>query len=846
MENKKKVVKYMLLLKNITKKYTINQKAGISVTALDDISLVFHDLGITTIYGKSGSGKTTLLNLIGGIDAPTSGSIFFMGEDICEFSANDSDNYRNQFVSFVFQDYNLLNEYSVINNIKLAIRLQETDEAIILAKATEALRSVGLSGMENRKINTLSGGQQQRVVIARALAKESRILLCDEPTGNLDSQTAEEIIELIKEISKKRLVILVTHDIDIADRYSDRKIYLKDGKVTSDEVINDNRNGKQKNLPTKSYRGFTVKDSLIMIKDNIFHSILLTGIMFLLLLSTFSLSNVFGSLVEYDSLKAYAYTLQENNQNVIQITKYIDQPLIYMIDGEEEVVNGPQLFYEKVEKDDIQALSALVDQKAEFYPSYFFNKNFQDFTDTTIFDNSSRFLYKAISFREAIEVDNFNQFHMELLYGSLPEETNDVLLYDYMVFSLIQRGVLSGSIEDSIDTVLVDQQTNLQMKIAGILKSDYELYAYIENENSNHDFEETYLASLQSIFCKPEFIQELYNEGNYLSVFNTTLAHDINGVLELQDMDIKKLRYTTSTSYDFIATTDSYESKSGIILTKSQVSSILNINPNDLSDAIMEEFLESHYITCNKSLYDWSIERTYIYNNSMSIIGIIEDIAILSSTYLYYEPNVENVILMNSDFRQIYLSLGTNWTVNLGVLEQFNYVPKTDEFYDENPEYYEVGYVDYNAFGLLVDNSSSYLEDVKDFAVNILIPLVITTFIVLTFFALFSIKKFNYKIGILKALGARNKDIALIFGLQIVIIASLSYAISIPASYALMHQINYDFVKDIHSGLVFFKIDFGMLMVGAIASFILLVVSISIPMVIFMKSTPINIIRKTK
>jgi len=837
----------MLVLEDINKKYIVNNKAGISVEALKGISLAFSSYGITAIFGKSGSGKTTLLNIIGGIDSPTSGHVFFMGEDINNYSMNDSDNYRNQYISFIFQNYNLLSEYNVIDNVKIALRLQEIDEIRIQEKAVEALKQVGLEGLENRKINTLSGGQQQRVVIARAIAKDSKILLCDEPTGNLDSKTANDIMAIFKKVSETRLVILITHDEDIANNCADRKIYLKDGKIIKEEILSNKTSQIISNeIPKKEYQGFTLKDSFTMIKDNIAHSILVTLVVVLLLLSAFSLSTLFASLVNYDSQKAYAYTLQENDQYIVQITKYIDQPITTSNNSEPTIIHGPQIYYERVEEEDVSALKTLFGDNANFYPSYFFNKNFQDFTDEYISDTNSGFIYDAINFREVIAVNDFSQFHMKLLYGSYPAESNDVLIYDYMVYSMIQRGVLFGEIEDNIGIVLEDQQTSLQMKIVGILKSDYERYEYIKNEETGHEFEETYLTSLQSIYCMPDFVDIIYSEREIISVLETNVAYSEDGVLNVLDCDIKKYQYTTNLSYDFLATIDDYQSQSGIILTKSQVSSILDIDSDNLSNAIINEFLSSYFVYFTKTLYDWSIERTYLYRGNMGIIGVIDDVSLDDNTFLYYEPNIENMLMMNSDFRQIYLSLGNNWSKNQEVLNQFEYIAKTNEFYDENPDYYEEGFVDYNAFGLLIDQSNNYLENVSDFAKDILIPIIITTVIALAFFSFYSIKKFDYKIGILKALGARNKDIALIFGLQIVLVALLTYALSIPLSYFLMYRVNYNFVNEIHSGLVFFKVDVGILAFGLLASFVMLLISISIPLILFMKNTPIEIIRKTQ
>lgn len=343
----------------------------------------------------------------------------------------------------------MLKEYSVINNIKLAVRLQDCDNKSVNNRAFEALKKVGLQNYADRKINTLSGGQQQRVAIARALAKDSKIILCDEPTGNLDSKTAIEIMQILKEIAKERLVIIVTHDEESIKDLADRIIRLKDGQVIEDinktEYHNASVNA-SKQHDERKYNGLVLQDALIMIKDNIFNSIIINLIIIILLTSVFALTVVFTSLSQYNSHNAFFNTLKANDQYVIQITKYIDQPISKSILGTDqiEVVHGPEIYYEEVKKEDITLLKDQVHNKADFYPSYFFNKNLQDFTDNFIYTDKTTFLYEQISFREIVEVYNFSNFHLPLRLGNLPKENNEVLIYDYMAYNLLYYNVFNG------------------------------------------------------------------------------------------------------------------------------------------------------------------------------------------------------------------------------------------------------------------------------------------------------------------------------------------------------------------------------------------------------------------
>ena len=221
----------MLKLTNITKDYKV---ADTTVRALKGVSLAFRKNEFVSILGPSGCGKTTLLNIIGGLDKYTSGDLVISGKSTVEFSDADWDVYRNHRVGFIFQSYNLIPHQTVLGNVELALTIAGMSKAERVKKAKEALDRVGLAGQYNKRPNQLSGGQCQRVAIARALVNEPEILLADEPTGALDTVTSVQIMDLIKEIAQERLVIMVTHNPDLAEQYSTRIIRLLDGQVEGD------------------------------------------------------------------------------------------------------------------------------------------------------------------------------------------------------------------------------------------------------------------------------------------------------------------------------------------------------------------------------------------------------------------------------------------------------------------------------------------------------------------------------------------------------------------------------------------------------------------------------------
>ena len=222
----------MLEVRNLSKIYKSKQKNGTDTHALDNVSLRFPEKGMVFLLGKSGSGKSTLLNVCGGLDAPTEGEIIVKGRSSKDFSQSDFDSYRNTFVGFIFQEYNILNEFTVEDNIALALELQgkPKDKKAI----AELLEQVDLTGFAKRKPNTLSGGQKQRIAIARALVKAPEIIMADEPTGALDSATGKQVFDTLKKLSEDKLVIVVSHDREFAELYADRIIELKDGKILSD------------------------------------------------------------------------------------------------------------------------------------------------------------------------------------------------------------------------------------------------------------------------------------------------------------------------------------------------------------------------------------------------------------------------------------------------------------------------------------------------------------------------------------------------------------------------------------------------------------------------------------
>lgn len=224
---------FMLKLYNITKEYKVEEE---SVLALNDVSIEFRRNEFVAILGPSGCGKTTLLNIVGGLDRYSSGDIQIDGVSTKEYDDVDWDTYRNRRIGFVFQSYNLIPHLNILKNVSMSLILAGVEKEEIKARAMEALRKVGLEKQAKKKPNQLSGGQMQRVAIARALVNNPEIILADEPTGALDSESGIQVMDLLKEVAEDRLVIMVTHNPQLAEEYATRIVYLKDGEVEGDTM----------------------------------------------------------------------------------------------------------------------------------------------------------------------------------------------------------------------------------------------------------------------------------------------------------------------------------------------------------------------------------------------------------------------------------------------------------------------------------------------------------------------------------------------------------------------------------------------------------------------------------
>ena len=533
----------MLRLEKITKEYITGDS---KVEALKGITLEFRKSEFVSILGQSGCGKTTLLNIIGGLDKYTTGDLIINGKSTKEFKDKDWDAYRNHSVGFVFQSYNLIPHQTILSNVELALTLSGVSKKERRNRAIDALKQVGLGEQINKRPNQLSGGQMQRVAIARALVNDPEIILADEPTGALDTGTSVQIMEILKEISKDRLIIMVTHNPDLAEKYSSRIIKILDGKITDDsnpyskeEEKNEDRTSKANSKVSMSFfTALSLSLNNLMTKKgrtiltSFAGSIGIIGIALIL-----SLSNgmqAYINRVEEDTLSSYPITIQEetidissmmtslmgennqnenieenkvyskniindmlstvstkiNNNNLEEFKKYLDDENSKI----NEYINAIQYSYNL----DLNIYKEEKDKIVKVNPSQVFSKiGMGEMIEAR--DNSmmgSMALVQSEVWTELLDNEELLKSQYDVLAGKLPEKYNEVVLVadqnnrisDYTLYSLglLDQDELEEKYEKIEDGEEVEESEEKEYSYDEILNTSFKLLLnadYYKREN---------------------------------------------------------------------------------------------------------------------------------------------------------------------------------------------------------------------------------------------------------------------------------------------------------------------------------------------------------------------------
>lgn len=471
----------MLRLENIRKEYVTGDSR---VEALKGVSLQFRKSEFVSILGQSGCGKTTLLNIIGGLDRYTSGDLVINGKSTKEFKDRDWDAYRNHSVGFVFQNYNLIPHQTVLANVELALTLSGVSKKERKSRAIKALEDVGLKEHIYKKPNQLSGGQMQRVAIARALVNDPEIILADEPTGALDTHTSVQVMEILKKISKDKLIIMVTHNPDLAEKYSSRIIKILDGKITDDsnpyskeEEKKEDRTVRQdKKVSMSFFTALSLSLNNLMTKKGrtiltaFAGSIGIIGIALILSLS--SGMQIYINRVEEDTLSSYPITVQEETIDMSSMmTTMIDE-------GEETQHEEGKIYSNNVVNNMLNTISTKIE-----------NNNLEEFKKYLDDENSEIRKYtNAIQYSYDLNLNIYNTNDKDEVVQVNPSQILNILGMDGMEDMMLaetdvwqelldndellksQYDVLSGKWPEKYNEVVLIVDENNEI-------SDYTLYA---------------------------------------------------------------------------------------------------------------------------------------------------------------------------------------------------------------------------------------------------------------------------------------------------------------------------------------------------------------------------------
>lgn len=711
----------MLKLNNVKKDY----KTGDFVQhALKGISLSFRENEFVAILGPSGSGKTTLLNIIGGLDRYSKGDLIIDGKSTKKFKDKDWDAYRNHAIGFVFQSYNLIGHISVLENVEMGMTLSGESASVRRKKALSLLEKVGLKEHANKKPNQLSGGQMQRVAIARALANDPKIILADEPTGALDSKTSTQIMELIKEISKDKLVIMVTHNRELAESYATRIVEVKDGELLNDSkpFKSDDKTGNLKIQKTSMSFWTALKLSFGNIrtkKGRTFLTAFASSIGIIGIALILSLSNGFNIEVEnfeQDSL----------SQSPIMITNQMvqmDEETLSKLTGEDNL--------EKYPSD--KKIYAQNDLEDTIVHTNKITSDFVDYLDKMDMNNVSGISYVKGTNVNLInkDGDNYNlvtnssSLGMVTSAGStgvLPENPNDEE-------GLLEKNydVLAGEISDDAGLVLiVNSKNQISASILEGLGFDESVsFEYILNKEFKVAVNDDYYNKVGDNFALETDLGKVYNSENSITVKVMAIV---------RGKEDKEL----------------ITSGSGLYYTEALVDEVISKNKDS---EIVKAQNEASYNVLTHQPFDETMTKE-------SILGYLGADVVPSAIYIYPK-----------DFE----------TKD----EILDYLDKYNEGKDENDV------IQYTDMAEMISTLSGNIMD----AITIVliafssISLVVSS-IMIGIITYISVLERTKEIGILRALGARKKDITRVFNAETFIIGifsgmlgvALAYLLTIPAN----------------------------------------------------------------
>ena len=838
----------MIELKNVFKTY--KSKKGPNTEALKNININFDNKGMTFVLGKSGSGKSTLLNLLGGLDTPTSGEILFNGKSLNNYKPKDFDAYRNNYIGFVFQEYNLLEKYNVFENVAFPLKLQ--NEKNYDEKVLNVLDQVGLKDLKDRKVNELSGGQKQRVAIARALVKNPKVILADEPTGNLDSESSKIVFDVLKRLSNDILVIVISHDEENAKLYSDRIIYLKDGEIVA--VTQNNEVTQVQELSSKKSK-LHFKDTLYIAYRNIFNrkgKLILSIILISITISLFGLS----IMQKYIREKQESVRLLEKyNAKFLEVRKLVKEPY----------VTGPLDGYYRNDHNPVH----LKDEDFNIIKE----KYSLDFKKAYYFVDSSG---ERIAFLKPInpsDNENYTFEDMIVMYNFTAFEELDSNSFNFKLIGRKPNNYEEIVISKTYADYMINNGTYLY-------EEDYENTTYQIMSQRTNDFEK----GKRKIY-KPSSYEEIISDSEYLAFgFGKVkivgiIDEDLSKYNDLLKCDYKQ--YVTKYDEEYkefiqqrlvnIYVLDGFKDKFDLKIKKDR-NAELHVDKNTTNIHMEEDLLNEYNLSKNEVIVPNSY-LDYISNGNYSkelndyVIKKMEEDSSLGSNYYkeefikkYLEDNkiIGSSIRITYGDREVYTNvsdkeISQNLTIK-DIKDVNSYIVNKDSLPD----------ISYNFVTFIeTNNRDDYVKALNEMEIdgseyvlhNDLIDIVarssfsmkllsVYLFVIALFFSLFAVLQlFNYintsildnkkEIGILRSLGTSKFDICKIYLLQGCIVALVCYLLALALCYLYsifensmffgsMQQLNNFDIKMIgivwQSALIMFVFLFVMVLLSSISA----------------------------
>ncbi len=712
----------MLKLKKICKSY---KTGDFFQQVLKDVDLEFRKNEFVSILGPSGSGKTTLLNIIGGLDRYDKGDLIINGKSTKKFKDKDWDAYRNNCIGFVFQSYNLISHISILANVELSMTLSGVSHKERREKALEALNKVGLKDHANKKPNQLSGGQMQRVAIARAIVNDPDIILADEPTGALDSKTSKQIMDLIKELSKDKLVIMVTHNAELARDYSTRIVEFKDGNllndsnpITDEKEKNDKFNIKKTSMNfltalNLSFNNITTKKGRTLLTA-FASSIGIIGIALIL-----SLSNGFDiqiDIFEKETLSSLPIMISKTSMEMDEDTmltmtgqnddleNYTEKQVVYPLDPITETITHKNVFTDEyinyINNIDPKLVSGISYYRATALNILNYSNDEYNIVDIANFS--------AIPVNIDPDGVSITESNYDVICGSMPNEYNEVVLLVDSKNRLDSKLLESLGYDITKENISFEDLINKEVKL--ILNNDY-------------------YKSLGNYYTFNQDYASMYNSDNSVTL-------KITGII--RGKDTNKLTTTTS----------------GVLYTNDLLDYVIEKN-NESEIVKKQREVDYNVLTGEKFANDETGEETK--DNTLSYLG--------ADTY----PMMINIYPKDFDTKE-------------------KIIKYLDEYNDKQDDENKVVYTD------LASTISSLSSDIMSAITIVLIAFsaisLVVSSIMIGIITYISVLERTKEIGILRALGARRKDITRVFNAETFIIGLCSGIIGIIITYILLIPTN--------------------------------------------------------